>query len=117
MKSWGFPINVTFISLPLLWEEVKNTKLHLIEDDDSEFEWPENRLEYRFSEVEPMPEMWFCLNSDGELYILGDHGDFEAAEDTAKSMGLDPIWTFGEASARQWRRVLNSQESRLGGEE
>jgi hypothetical protein len=37
MKSWGFPINVTFISLPLLWEEVKNTKLHLIEDDDAEF--------------------------------------------------------------------------------
>ena len=37
MKSWGFPINVTFISLPFLWEEVKNTKLHLIEDDDAEF--------------------------------------------------------------------------------
>ena len=85
----------------------------VIEDDDSEFEWPENRLEYRFSEVEPMPEMWFCLNSDGELYILGDHGDFEAAEDTAKSMGLDPIWTFGEASARQWRRVLTSEEVKL----
>lgn len=25
----------------------------VIEDDDSEFAWPENRLEYRFSEVEP----------------------------------------------------------------
>ena len=89
----------------------------IIEDQDSEYAAPDNRLEYRVSEVEPMPEMWFCLNSDGELYILGDHGDFEAAEDTAKSMGLDPIWTFGEASARQWRSVLNNQESRLGGEE
>ena len=37
MKSWGFPINVTFISLPLLWEEVKNTKLHLMENEDAEF--------------------------------------------------------------------------------
>lgn len=24
----------------------------VIEDDDSEFPWPENRLEYRFSEIE-----------------------------------------------------------------
>jgi hypothetical protein len=28
---------VTFVSLPLLWEEVKNTKIHLIYDDDAEF--------------------------------------------------------------------------------
>jgi hypothetical protein len=37
MKFWGFPINLTFISLPLLWEEVRNTKLHLVDDDDAEF--------------------------------------------------------------------------------
>lgn len=30
--------------------EVWGEKL-VIEDDDSEFEWPDNRLEYRFSEV------------------------------------------------------------------
>lgn len=36
-KSWGFPINVTFINLPMLWEEVKNTKIHLVYDDDAEF--------------------------------------------------------------------------------
>jgi hypothetical protein len=35
--SWGFPINVTFVSLPLLWEEVKNTKLHMILDENAEF--------------------------------------------------------------------------------
>jgi hypothetical protein len=29
-KAWGFPINVTFVTLDLLWEEVKNTKLHAI---------------------------------------------------------------------------------------
>jgi hypothetical protein len=36
-KSWGFPINATFISLPMLWEEVRNTKIHLVYDDDAEF--------------------------------------------------------------------------------
>lgn len=37
MKSWGFPINATFVSLPMLWEEVKNTKLHLVYEEDAEF--------------------------------------------------------------------------------
>lgn len=37
MKSWGFPINVTFVNLPMLWEEVKNTKLHLVYEEDAEF--------------------------------------------------------------------------------
>ena len=36
-QTWGFPINVTFISLPMLWEEVKNTQIHLCNEDDAEF--------------------------------------------------------------------------------
>lgn len=36
-RAWGFPINVTFITLDLLWEEVKNTKLHAIMDRNAEF--------------------------------------------------------------------------------
>ena len=31
--------------------EVWNERV-VIEDDDSEFPWPENRLEYKFSEIE-----------------------------------------------------------------
>lgn len=58
-------------------------------------------------------EMFFCLSSDGQLYILGNHGDWEAAEDTATNMGLDPIWVFGEESAKQWRSVLTNNEACL----
>lgn len=36
-RAWGFPINSTFITLDLLWEEVKNTKLHTIMDRNAEF--------------------------------------------------------------------------------
>ena len=36
-KPYGFPINVTFISLDQLWEEVKNTGLHNILSDNTEF--------------------------------------------------------------------------------
>jgi hypothetical protein len=51
-------------------------------------------------------ELYFCLVSDGLIYNLGDHGDFEAAEDTAQSLGLDVIWMFGESTAQSWRDTL-----------
>lgn len=52
-------------------------------------------------------ENYFCLAGDGLLYSLGNHGDFEAAEDTAQSLGLDVIWMFGEDTARSWQYHLN----------
>lgn len=58
-------------------------------------------------------EMFFCLSSDGMLWILGNHGAWEAADDTAQSMGLDPIWVFGEETAKQWRSVLTHDEASL----
>ena len=51
-------------------------------------------------------ELYFCLASDGLIYNLGDHGDFEAAEDTAQNLGLDVIWMFGESTAQSWRDTL-----------
>jgi len=51
-------------------------------------------------------ETYFCLASDGLIYNLGDHGDFEAAEDTAKSLHLDVIWLFGEDTAINWMDTL-----------
>lgn len=36
-KPYGFPINVTFISLDQLWEEVKNTGIHNILSDNVQF--------------------------------------------------------------------------------
>ena len=58
-------------------------------------------------------EMYFCLATDGLIYILGDHGDSEAASGTAESLGLDVVWLFGESSANSWRDTLNSAESKL----
>lgn len=53
-------------------------------------------------------EKWYCLNSDGLLYALGSHGDFDAAEATAESLGLDVIWMFGEETFHSWRDFLNT---------
>jgi hypothetical protein len=52
-------------------------------------------------------ETYFCLASDGLIYNLGDHGDFEAAEATAESLGIEVIWMFGENTARSWTDTLS----------
>lgn len=50
---------------------------------------------------------YFCVDADtGDIFFLGNHGDFEAAEDTAKSLGLNSVWTFGEETARAWNHQL-----------
>ena len=51
-------------------------------------------------------ENFYCLSSDGELYALGKHSDWEAAENTAQTL-VDPVWVFGEASFNSWLNTLN----------
>lgn len=50
---------------------------------------------------------YFCLSGDGNIYFLGNHGDWEAAEDTAQNLGYNPIWVFGEESAKDWANTLD----------
>jgi hypothetical protein len=52
-------------------------------------------------------ETYFCLASDGLIYNLGDHGDYEAADATAESLGLEVIWMLGEDTARSWMDTLS----------
>jgi hypothetical protein len=50
--------------------------------------------------------IYFALNSDGLLYNLGDHGDWEAAEETASDLRLDLIWTLNEDEALNWAEFI-----------
>jgi len=56
-------------------------------------------------------EMYYCVDRDLELWILGNHGDWEAAQATAIDMGLRPMAIIGEHSASQWYGVLGSLEA------
>lgn len=50
---------------------------------------------------------WFCLDAaTGDIFFLGNHGDFQAAEDTVSSLGINSVWTFGEDTARRWAHQL-----------
>ena len=50
--------------------------------------------------------IYFALNPDGLLYNLGDHGDWESAEETASNMRIDPIWTLNEDDALNWAEFI-----------
>ena len=36
-ESYGFPLNMPFVSIEQVWEEVKNTEIHNILDADFEY--------------------------------------------------------------------------------
>ena len=50
--------------------------------------------------------IYFALNPDGLLYNLGDHGDWEFSEETARNMRIDPIWTLNEDEALNWAEFI-----------
>ena len=52
--------------------------------------------------------IYFALNTDGLLYDLGDHGDWESAENTASNMKLDQIWVFDEIVAKSWAEFIEN---------
>ena len=54
-------------------------------------------------------ERFFCLAFNGELHDIGFHDCWGDANSYAEiDLKLEPIWVFGEATANQWRSVLNN---------
>ena len=52
--------------------------------------------------------MWFALCADGTLAILGDHGDYEAADATAEDLGYEVVWLVCGSDAADWADTINS---------
>lgn len=53
--------------------------------------------------------IYFALNSDGLMYNLGDHNDYEAATDTAENLKLEVIWLFCEDEARNIANFIQQE--------
>lgn len=55
------------------------------------------------------PRMWFALGDNGQMYILGDCGDFDAADIIANDAlpeGTKAIWILDAQDAHQWATVI-----------
>ena len=53
--------------------------------------------------------IYFALNPDGLLCNLGDHGDWEAADETARNLRIDAIWLLDENEALNWASFIQEQ--------
>ena len=51
--------------------------------------------------------MYYALQSNGDLFILGDHGDIESAEETAQDVGLEVVWLADQETIEQWRAMID----------
>ena len=49
---------------------------------------------------------WYCLNKDGQLYIIGEYANYDEADIQANLMGLDPIWIIDQETAIEWRNAM-----------
>lgn len=62
---------------------------------------------------ESKDRQWFALASSGNLFALGDCGDFTAAEEIANDIGLDVIWIADADTATQWMNTIKTTMERI----
>lgn len=55
----------------------------------------------------PDTDEYFCICTNGRLWVLGTHADFEEAEAEVRRLGAQPVWLFGREAAVAWRDSLN----------
>jgi hypothetical protein len=49
---------------------------------------------------------YYAISDNGELLLLGNHGDIEAAFETADSLAINAIWVFDQGVADEWQERL-----------
>jgi hypothetical protein len=52
--------------------------------------------------LEDNSRQWFALGFDGNMYAIGDCGDYETADEIAVDMGIDVMWLADYETAKQW---------------
>ena len=50
--------------------------------------------------------LYFALADDGEVYNLCDCGDWEAAEESARDMGINAVWIFDRNAAKNFAETI-----------
>tara|TARA_R100001443_G_scaffold10217_1_gene19721 strand:- start:1506 stop:1709 length:204 start_codon:yes stop_codon:yes gene_type:complete len=58
---------------------------------------------------ESKDRQWFALSCLGNLFALGDCGDFDAATEIADDLGLDAIWIADVDTVTQWIKTIQSK--------
>jgi len=62
---------------------------------------------------ESKDRQWFALSSSGNLWALGDCGDFDAAEEIANDLEIDVVWIADTDTAMQWMNTIKTTMDRI----
>jgi len=63
---------------------------------------------------ESRDRQWFALSSSGNLWALGDCGDFDAAEEIANDLEIDAVWIADAETAMQWSQTIQNKLAEIG---
>ncbi len=69
----------------------------------------ENKMTY-----ESKDRQWFALSSSGNLWALGDCGEFDAAEEIANDQEIDVVWIADADTATQWSQTIQNKLAEIG---
>ena len=62
---------------------------------------------------ENIERQWFALSSSGNLWALGDCGDYDAAEEIANDLEIDVLWLADYETAKQWHDTITTTQEKV----
>ena len=62
---------------------------------------------------ESKDRQWFALSSSGNLWALGDCGDFDVAEEIANDQEIDVVWIADADTATQRMNTIKTTMERI----
>lgn len=55
-------------------------------------------------------KMWFALCTNGTLVCLGEHDNYDMADETAYGLGYEAVWLVSGDEATQWAELINAKK-------
>lgn len=49
-----------------------------------------------------MDNLWFALDLDGVMHVIGEHSDYDSADDYCETHQIRVLWLADFSTAMQW---------------
>ena len=53
---------------------------------------------------------WYALSSSGKIWVLGNCGNYDTAEETANAWRLEFVWIADGATVKGWADSIDSNQ-------
>ena len=56
---------------------------------------------------------YFALQSNGEFIALGNHNDFDAADQACLDQGIEAVWIADSKTVEHWKAYLEKNKDKV----